>query len=141
MFDPNVPTLSTDLINQLSQLINNRIPHPSEKNYKCRAQAYWETSCPTPIIRPQPLQQQFLQDPRQYSRSRPTHRKLCFHCQRTNHHILECLDIKRLGQKWNALLKTLTAEQLEEFNEIIDESLCDSFSDKQILKLLEFTLN
>ncbi|RIB03751.1 hypothetical protein C2G38_2224152 [Gigaspora rosea] len=58
----------------------------------------------------------------------------------TSHPILECSDVIRLGQKCNTLLKRLTVEQLEEFNEIIDQSLCDPIDDNQIPKILEFTL-
>ncbi|RIB29968.1 hypothetical protein C2G38_2154037 [Gigaspora rosea] len=59
---------------------------------------------------------------------------------KASHPILECPDIKRLGQKCNTLLKGPTVEQLEEFNKIIDKSLCDPIDDIQIPKVLEFTL-
>ncbi|RIB14828.1 hypothetical protein C2G38_2193948 [Gigaspora rosea] len=131
MFDPNLPTFSSDLIYQLAQHIqqlqtssspNPFVPHqPLKKSFQYHNEVYCETSFPNPIIHPQSLQQQLFQDPQQYSRSQPTHRKLCFHCRRASHPILECPDIKRLGQKCNTLPKTLTSEQLEEFNEIINE--------------------
>ncbi|RIB11397.1 hypothetical protein C2G38_2042722 [Gigaspora rosea] len=150
MLNPNLPTLSSDLIYQLAQLIKQsqttsstcqfETNQPSKQTSPYRNQAYWETPCPTPVIRPQPLQQQFFPDPRQHSRFQPTRSKLCFYCRKASHPILECPDVKRLGQKCNTLLKTLTRKQLEEFNEIINESLCDPVNDKQIPKVLEFTL-
>ncbi|RIB30278.1 hypothetical protein C2G38_2153005 [Gigaspora rosea] len=150
MFNPNLSTLSSDLIYQLAQLIKQSQtasstcqfePHqPLKQTSQYRNQVYWKTPCQTPVIHPQPLQKQFFQDPRQYSRSRSTRRKLCSHCQRASHPILECPNVKRLGQKCNTLLKRLTIEQLEEFNEIIDQSVCDPIDDNQIPKVLEFTL-
>ncbi|RIB27552.1 hypothetical protein C2G38_2160314 [Gigaspora rosea] len=59
---------------------------------------------------------------------------------RASYLILECLNVKRLGQKCNTLLKRLTVEQLKEFNKIIDQILCDLINDNQIPKVLEFTL-
>ncbi|RIB00077.1 hypothetical protein C2G38_2235747 [Gigaspora rosea] len=150
MFDPNLPTLSPNLIYQLTQLIQQLQIVSSPSQFKTHQppvltsqyqnQVYWETPCPTPVIHSQYPQQQFFQAPRQYNRSRSTRIKLCFHCRRASHLILECPDVKRLGQKCNTLLKTLTKKQLEEFNEIIDENLCDPVNDKQIPKVLEFTL-
>ncbi|CAG8823621.1 1518_t:CDS:2 [Gigaspora margarita] len=116
MHNFNLPTLSSDLIHQLALLLqqpqpafspSSFEPHQSpKKNFQYKNEIYWQIPYPTPIIRPQPLQQQFFLDPRQYN-------------------------IKRLGQKCNTLLKTLTEEQLEELNEIINESLCDSVNDNE----------
>ncbi|RIB04171.1 hypothetical protein C2G38_2223076 [Gigaspora rosea] len=57
-----------------------------------------------------------------------------------SHPILRYLDVKCLGQKCNTLLKRLAVEQLEEFNKIIDESICNPINDNQIPKVLDFTL-
>ncbi|CAG8693233.1 28424_t:CDS:2 [Gigaspora margarita] len=61
MFDPNLPTLSPNLIYQLTQLIQQLqiVSSPSQfethqppvLTSQNQNQVYWETSCPTPIIR------------------------------------------------------------------------------------------
>ncbi|CAG8819128.1 24886_t:CDS:2 [Gigaspora margarita] len=126
MFNFNLPTLLPNLIYQLAQFIlqsqtasspSQFEPHqPLKQTSQYRNQEYCETSCLAPIIRLQSLQLQFLP---------------------ASHPILEWPDVKCLG---NTLLKRLIIEQLDGFNKIIDESLCDPIDDKQILKVLEFTL-
>ncbi|RIA99897.1 hypothetical protein C2G38_2236735, partial [Gigaspora rosea] len=150
MFDPNLPTFSSDLIYQLAQHSqqlhttsspNPSVPHqPLKKNIQYQNEVYCETSCPNSIIHLQPLQQQLFQDPQQYSRSQPTHRKLCFHCQKTSHPILECSNIKLLGQKYSTLLQTLSSEQLDDFQEIIKETFPDGLNNNQVPEVLKFML-
>ncbi|RIB25594.1 hypothetical protein C2G38_2030915 [Gigaspora rosea] len=150
MFDPNLPTFSSDLIYQLAQHIqqlqtssspNPAVPHqPLKKNIQYQNEVYCETSCQDPIIHLQPLQQQLFQDPQQYSRSQPTNRKLCFNCQKTSHPILECPNIKLLGQKCSTLLQTLSSEQLDDFQEIIKETFPDGLNNNQVPEVLEFML-
>ncbi|RIB22549.1 hypothetical protein C2G38_2243232 [Gigaspora rosea] len=112
MLNPNLPTLSSDLIYQLAQLIQQS-----------------QTASSTCQFEPhQPPKQTYNTE------IKPTGNLLA------SHPILECLDVKRMSQKCNTLLKRLTMEQLEEFNEIIDQSLCDPINDNQIPKVLEATL-
>ncbi|RIB24652.1 hypothetical protein C2G38_639009 [Gigaspora rosea] len=67
-------------------------------------------------------------------------RRGCPRCQRQGHYILECPKVKLLDEKCTMLTRTLTLEQGEELQELINENLGDPLDDEQIPVALDFIL-
>ncbi|CAG8730475.1 16364_t:CDS:2, partial [Gigaspora rosea] len=61
-------------------------------------------------------------------------------CQRESRPLLECSEVKLLNKKCTMLIRTLTLEQIEEIQEIINKNFSRAINDKQLPEALEFIL-
>ncbi|RIB14343.1 hypothetical protein C2G38_2040284 [Gigaspora rosea] len=78
--------------------------------------------------------------PKKRTRRRLLKKPLCSQCRKESHHILECPEVKLLDEKCTMLMRSLTLEQMEEVQEIINKNFSRPPNDEQLPKVLEFVL-